>query len=296
MGGAKTARSGLAFAVFLVLGASAGAGGVADLRELDASHGSPTADQLAAFAWLAQNTPPTTLVASSTTEGGGVLGWWSEGLAQRRTLAAQTLDLAAFPQAQQQAAVANAIFDDPAEVHAAALAVEYGASYLLVDGVAPSASWFNWGHGLTTDDHLVQVFHSGSVTIFQVEARVLTPRQTAIAGLYREVLGREADAKGLAELSSRDLSLTEIRTLLFCSDESRRNFSGRTGQCEALLGLDNPRRKAIFDLYQKVLGRRADQRDLDYYDASQFDLAGIERDMRCSAEYRSQHPDANSTC
>jgi hypothetical protein len=49
-------------------------------------------------------------------------------------------------------------------------------------------------------------------------------REAAIKQLYRDVLGREADAGGLANALNSDLSIEQLREAFMNSDEARKRF------------------------------------------------------------------------
>ena len=112
------------------------------------------------------------------------------------------------------------------------------------------------------------------------------PAESAISGLYQNILNRLPDLKGFQYWSQEDprargginkeekSELTDIFKKVKADEESAR--------------VQAPRRQQISELYTSVLGREADEPGLKYWSESTLDIPGVKRQLEISSEKRQQ--------
>lgn len=85
--------------------------------------------------------------------------------------------------------------------------------------------------------------------------------------LYREILSRPADKKGLefysSQLKNKEMTVDDVKNALLNSDE-RRNIL-LPSEYKTQDELKTETKQTVEDLYQQILGRPADQQGLEYY-------------------------------
>ena len=100
-----------------------------------------SSDTVSALDWLRERTPADSLVVVTSVEG-MPLGWWTEGLADRRTLGEISPRWLVFPEERVVAARARTVIRafDAGLDHGLRAAREAGADYLVVSGTDPLSS------------------------------------------------------------------------------------------------------------------------------------------------------------
>ena len=118
----------------------------------------------------------------------------------------------------------------------------------------------------------------------------LTENEFAVAKLYREVLLREFEPKGLkfyAQMLEDGMTIDDVKKLLMKSDEYQNRFI-ETG-ISSIDELNPETIKTIDDLYLEILDRTADNNGILYYgsllETGKFTTDDIRQSLMDSAEY-----------
>src|SRR5438309_443393 len=94
-----------------------------------------------------------------------------------------------------------------------------------------------------------------------------TSRTDSIKQLYRDLLGREADAGGLATYNGRSISLERTRRSMLYSNEHKHNHkeASQPQTAPQSHSQSTSRTDSIKQLYRDLLGREADAGGLATY-------------------------------
>lgn len=104
-------------------------------------------DELEALASLADRSERGDLVLASKGHHGNPVGWWVEGYAELPTYTAIEADALMFAEEHEQAAVANAYFDEETSTEdAKAILRSTGARFIVVDRRGEHARWLETAH------------------------------------------------------------------------------------------------------------------------------------------------------
>jgi hypothetical protein len=140
--------------------------GIGDVRASRARFAVLDPVAVEALAWLRHRTPSDATVAS-TSYRGAPIGWWVEGLAERRSWSAIDRELLVFPQERRDAATARRIFArlGASPMKGFALARAAGVDYLLI----PRRSEAGRALGLElASGDLLPVFQNGGMLVIEV--------------------------------------------------------------------------------------------------------------------------------
>ena len=126
--------------------------------------------------------------------------------------------------------------------------------------------------------------------IFATKKSDLSEREFAVETLYREVLLRQSDPKGLkfyVQMLEDGMTIDDVKKLLMKSDEYQNRFI-ETG-ISSIDELNPETIKTIDDLYLEILDRTADNNGILYYgsllETGKFTTDDIRQSLMDSAEY-----------
>ena len=127
-------------------------------------------------------------------------------------------------------------------------------------------------------------------TLFAQQKMSLTENEFAIETLYKEVLLRQADPKGLKfylQMLEDGMTIDDVKKLLMKSDEYQNRFV-ETG-ISSIDDLNPETIKTVNDLYLEILNRSADYNGMLYYgfllETGKFTTDDIRQSLMDSAEY-----------
>ena len=127
-------------------------------------------------------------------------------------------------------------------------------------------------------------------TLFAQQKMSLTENEFAIEILYKEILLRQADPKGLKfylQMLEDGMTIDDVKKLLMKSDEYQNRFV-ETG-ISSIDDLNPETIKTVNDLYLEILNRSADYNGMLYYgfllETGKFTTDDIRQSLMDSAEY-----------
>jgi len=127
-------------------------------------------------------------------------------------------------------------------------------------------------------------------TLFAQQKMSLTENEFAVAKLYREVLLREFEPKGLkfyAQMLEEGMTIDDVKKLLMKSDEYQNRFIETS--ISSIDELNPETIKTIDDLYLEILDRSADNNGILYYGSllvtGEFTTDDVRQSLMDSAEY-----------
>ena len=140
----------------------------------------------------------------------------------------------------------------------------------------------NIQHGVNT---VIDAF-----TLFAQQKMSLTENEFAVEILYREVLLRESDPKGLkfyVQMLEEGMTIDDVKKLLVKSDEYQNRFV-EIG-ISSIDELNPETIKTVDDLYLEILDRSADNNGILYYgsllETGEFTTDDVRQSLMGSAEY-----------
>ena len=127
-------------------------------------------------------------------------------------------------------------------------------------------------------------------TLFAQQKMSLTENEFAIEILYKEILLRQADPKGLKfylQMLEDGMTIDDVKKLLMKSDEYQNRFV-ETG-ISSIDELNPETIKTVDDLYLEILDRSADNNGILYYgfllETGEFTTDDVRQSLMDSAEY-----------